>query len=106
MFLARFSPWVGESQWHHWLLGRVAVLEILKERASEGILCSLGIVGEEFAVALDDESAQATFEIGLGLPGDFVAADTHVRRRRRWRAVGHGGVLDVLHPERCDRLAR
>ena len=74
VLLAGFGLGVGELHWHERLRGRVAVLQVLKDGATERVLALLGHVGEELAVTLDDETGQSAFEIGFGLPAQFVAA--------------------------------
>ena len=69
VLLAGLGLRVGESHRHERLRGRVAVLQVLKDRAAERVLALLGNVGEELAVALDDEAGQSAFEIGFGFPG-------------------------------------
>src|SRR4051794_35322667 len=56
------------------------------------------MVRKKLAVALNDEAGQATFEIGFGLPANLVAVDSHVRWGGRRSYIGHGSVLDVVHP--------
>src|SRR5262249_48641425 len=106
VLLAWLSLRVGESPRHERLRRGVAVLQVLKDGATERILILLGKVREELAVALDNETGQTTFEIGFGIPTYFIAADTHVRWRGRGSVVGNGGVLDVLHPGPRDRFTR
>ena len=38
---------------------------------------------DQFTIAFDDETRDAAFEIGLGVPRDHVAFHAHIRRRRR-----------------------
>src|SRR5208282_5275681 len=53
--------------------------------------------GQHPIVAHDEESPNTTFEIGLRVPRNFIAAATHGRhpnteRRRRRSSVGNGSV--------------
>ena len=57
---------VGVAHRHERLRGRVAVLEVLKERAAEWVLAVLGHLRKELAVALDDEACQTAFQARAG----------------------------------------
>ena len=73
VLLAGLRLRVGELHRHERLRGRVAVLQVLEDRAAERVLALLGHVREDLAVALDDEARQPAFEVGLGFPGQLVA---------------------------------
>jgi hypothetical protein len=59
---------VGELHGHERLGGRVAVLQVLRQGAAEGVFAPLGNVGQKLSVAFDNETSEAAFEIGFRLP--------------------------------------
>src|SRR2546425_169661 len=60
--------------------------------------------GQPSIVADDEEPTHTTFEIGLGIPCNFIALATpgrhpNVERRKWWSDVSNGSVLDVFDPD-------
>jgi len=100
---ARLGRGVDVTQRHERHGGSVAVLQALEDRTAIRIFRLRREARELAAVAFDDETGQAAFEVGFGRPGQAVAIDPQVGGRGRRCEVGDGGVGDVAYPRLGDR---
>ena len=76
MILAELGFRIRKMHRYQRLRGRVAVLQILKDRAAKGVLSLLRHFRQELAVSFDDKARQSAFEVSLGFPGEFVSLNT------------------------------
>lgn len=73
MPFARLGGGVDETQRCQRLGWRVAVLQILEDRAAVGVATLCRKIGEEPPIAFDHESCKATLDVRFGFPRQFVA---------------------------------
>ena len=96
MGLTRLGSGVSVVHRDERLCGSVAVGKVLEEGAAKGVRRHLGYLRDDFAVALDNESGETALEVGFAFPGQFVAFDGEVRRRRGSSRVGNSGIFNIL----------